>query len=205
MMSHARFSDDRDKHIEHDDVLEFCEAIFGPGAWTARGARFIHDVIDNPAYLCIGALGGLATGERLTTEHACKQTSMLVCVRACSCACVPVPTDSEARHPSPFFTLHQSRMHAGLTGGGGGLVSSVGLSLLAPMSQQEIIGTALAAQAPVSALVCLGHAAAGHVHWALGGALAVGCSIGMTLATPYVDAMPEKPLRWMLAGMMVFG
>ena len=73
------------------------------------------------------------------------------------------------------------------------------------MSQQEIIGTALAAQAPVSALVCLGHAAAGHVHWALGGALAIGCSIGMTLATPYVDAMPEKPLRWMLAGMMVFG
>jgi uncharacterized membrane protein YfcA len=92
----------------------------------------------------------------------------------------------------------------GLTSIGSGSVMAVILLLLYPIAPAVIVGTDIAHATVLSLVVGLAHMTQGNVDYSLAGTLLVGSIPGVLLGSRVAPWLPGKPLKAILAGMLVF-
>ncbi len=92
----------------------------------------------------------------------------------------------------------------GLTSIGSGSIMAIILLLLYPLSPAVVVGTDIAHATVLSFVTGLAHAAGGNVDFALAGTLLVGSVPGVLVGSLLAPRIPGKPLRIILACMLVF-
>jgi uncharacterized membrane protein YfcA len=92
----------------------------------------------------------------------------------------------------------------GLTSIGSGSIMAVILLLLYPLSPAVIVGTDIAHATVLSLVTGLAHATQGNVDFGLTATLLLGSIPGVLVGSRMAPWLPGKPLRLVLAGMLVF-
>jgi uncharacterized membrane protein YfcA len=92
----------------------------------------------------------------------------------------------------------------GLTSLGSGSVMAVILLLLYPIAPAVIVGTDIAHATVLSLVVGLAHMSQGNVDFSLAGTLLLGSIPGVLLGSRVAPWLPGKPLKAILAGMLIF-
>jgi uncharacterized membrane protein YfcA len=92
----------------------------------------------------------------------------------------------------------------GLTSIGSGSVMAVILLLLYPIAPAVIVGTDIAHATVLSFVVGLAHMTQGNVDFSLAGTLLVGSIPGVLVGSYTARWVPGKPLKAILAGMLIF-
>jgi uncharacterized protein len=92
----------------------------------------------------------------------------------------------------------------GLTSIGSGSVMAVILLLLYPIAPAVIVGTDIAHATVLSLVVGLAHMTQGNVDFGLAGTLLLGSIPGVLLGSRIAPWLPGKPLKAILAGMLIF-
>ncbi len=92
----------------------------------------------------------------------------------------------------------------GLTSIGSGSVMAVILLLLYPIAPAVIVGTDIAHATVLSLVVGLAHMTQGNVDFGLAGTLLLGSIPGVLLGSRVAPWLPGKPLKAILAGMLIF-
>jgi uncharacterized membrane protein YfcA len=92
----------------------------------------------------------------------------------------------------------------GLTSIGSGSVMAVILLLLYPIAPAVIVGTDIAHATVLSLVVGLAHMTQGNVDFSLAGTLLLGSIPGVLLGSRIAPWLPGKPLKAILAGMLIF-
>ncbi len=92
----------------------------------------------------------------------------------------------------------------GLTSIGSGSIMAIILLLLYPLSPAVVVGTDIAHATVLSLVTGLAHAAGGNVDFGLAGTLLLGSVPGVLVGSRLAPWIPGKPLRLILAGMLVF-
>jgi uncharacterized protein len=92
----------------------------------------------------------------------------------------------------------------GLTSIGSGSVMAVILLLLYPIAPAVIVGTDIAHATVLSLVVGLAHMTQGNVDFGLAGTLLLGSIPGVLLGSRVAPRLPGKPLKAILAGMLIF-
>ena len=92
----------------------------------------------------------------------------------------------------------------GLTSIGSGSVMAVILLLLYPIAPAVIVGTDIAHATVLSLVVGLAHMTQGNVDFSLAGTLLLGSIPGVLVGSRLAPWVPGKPLKAILAGMLVF-
>ena len=92
----------------------------------------------------------------------------------------------------------------GLTSIGSGSVMAVILLLLYPIAPAVIVGTDIAHATVLSLVVGLAHMTQGNVDFGLAGTLLLGSIPGVLLGSRVAPWVPGKPLKAILAGMLIF-
>ncbi len=92
----------------------------------------------------------------------------------------------------------------GLTSIGSGSVMAVILLLLYPIAPAVIVGTDIAHATVLSLVVGLAHMTQGNVDFGLAGTLLLGSIPGVLIGSRIAPWLPGKPLKTILAGMLVF-
>ena len=92
----------------------------------------------------------------------------------------------------------------GLTSIGSGSVMAVILLLLYPIAPAVIVGTDIAHATVLSLVVGLAHMTQGNVDFGLAGTLLLGSIPGVLLGSRLAPWVPGKPLKAILAGMLIF-
>ena len=90
-----------------------------------------------------------------------------------------------------------------MTSVGSGSLLLCALALWYPLEAREVVGTDLVHALILSSVATLGHAAAGRVDLALTGAVLVGAVPGVLVGARLVTGVRERPLRVMLALVLV--
>ena len=92
----------------------------------------------------------------------------------------------------------------GLTSIGSGSVMAVILLLLYPIAPAVIVGTDIAHATVLSLVVGLAHMTQGNVQFALAGSLLLGGIPGVLIGSRIAPWLPGKPLKMLLAAMLIF-
>jgi uncharacterized membrane protein YfcA len=92
----------------------------------------------------------------------------------------------------------------GLTSIGSGSVMAVILLLLYPIAPAVIVGTDIAHATVLSLVVGLAHMTQGNVEFALAGSLLLGGIPGVLIGSRIAPWLPGKPLKMILATMLIF-
>jgi uncharacterized membrane protein YfcA len=92
----------------------------------------------------------------------------------------------------------------GLTSIGSGSVMAVILLLLYPIAPAIIVGTDIAHATVLSLVVGIAHMAQGNVDFGLAGTLLLGSIPGVIVGSRIAPWLPGKPLKAILAGMLIF-
>ena len=92
----------------------------------------------------------------------------------------------------------------GLTSIGSGSVMAVILLLLYPIAPAVIVGTDIAHATVLSFVVGLAHMTQGNVDFSLAGTLLLGSIPGVLIGSRIAPWLPGKPLKSILAGMLIF-
>ena len=92
----------------------------------------------------------------------------------------------------------------GLTSIGSGSVMAVILLLLYPIAPAVIVGTDIAHATVLSLVVGLAHMTQGNVDFGLAGTLLLGSIPGVLIGSRIAPWLPGKPLKSILAGMLIF-
>jgi uncharacterized membrane protein YfcA len=92
----------------------------------------------------------------------------------------------------------------GLTSIGSGSVMAIILLLLYPLSPAIVVGTDIAHATVLSLVTGLAHAAGGNVDFGLAGRLLLGSIPGVLVGSRVAPWLPGKPLRIILAAMLIF-
>ena len=92
----------------------------------------------------------------------------------------------------------------GLTSIGSGSIMAIILLLLYPLTPAVVVGTDIAHATVLSLVTGLAHASQGNVDFALAGTLLLGSIPGVLVGSLLAPRIPGKPLRIILAVMLVF-
>ncbi len=92
----------------------------------------------------------------------------------------------------------------GLTSIGSGSIMAIILLLLYPLAPAVVVGTDIAHATVLSLVTGLAHASQGNVDWGLAGTLLLGSVPGVLVGSRVAPYIPGKPLRVILACMMIF-
>src|SRR5687768_1571425 len=92
----------------------------------------------------------------------------------------------------------------GLTSIGSGSIMAVILLLLYPIAPAIIVGTDIAHATVLSLVVGLAHMTQGNVNFSLVGSLLLGGIPGVLVGSRVAPWLPGKPLKMILAGMLIF-
>ena len=92
----------------------------------------------------------------------------------------------------------------GLTSIGSGSIMAIILLLLYPLAPAVVVGTDIAHATVLSLVTGLAHASQGNVDWALAGTLLLGSVPGVLVGSRLAPYVPGKPLRAILACMLIF-
>ena len=92
----------------------------------------------------------------------------------------------------------------GLTSIGSGSVMAVILLLLYPIAPAIIVGTDIAHATVLSLVVGIAHMSQGNVDFGLAGTLLLGSIPGVIVGSRIAPWLPGKPLKAILAGMLIF-
>lgn len=92
----------------------------------------------------------------------------------------------------------------GLTSIGSGSIMAIILLLLYPLAPAVIVGTDIAHATVLSLVTGLAHASQGNVDWGLAGTLLLGSVPGVLVGSRLAPYIPGKPLRVILACMLIF-
>ncbi|MBX6763531.1 MAG: sulfite exporter TauE/SafE family protein [Rubrobacteraceae bacterium] len=92
----------------------------------------------------------------------------------------------------------------GLTSIGSGTMIAVILLLVYPLSSVEVVGTDVAHATILSFTVGLAHALSGNVSFEITGILLLGGIPGVLIGSRLARAVPGRPLRLLLAAMLIF-
>jgi uncharacterized membrane protein YfcA len=92
----------------------------------------------------------------------------------------------------------------GLTSIGSGSIMAIILLLLYPLAPAVVVGTDIAHATVLSLVTGLAHAVGGNVDFGLAGTLLLGSVPGVLIGSRLAPWIPGKPLRLILAGMLVF-
>lgn len=92
----------------------------------------------------------------------------------------------------------------GLTSIGSGSIMAIILLLLYPLAPAVVVGTDIAHATVLSLVTGLAHTVGGNVDFGLAGTLLLGSVPGVLIGSRLAPWMPGKPLRLILAGMLVF-
>ncbi len=92
----------------------------------------------------------------------------------------------------------------GLTSIGSGSIMAIILLLLYPLTPAVVVGTDIAHATVLSLVTGLAHAAGGNVDFGLAGKLLLGSVPGVLVGSRVAPWLPGKPLRIILAGMLIF-
>ena len=92
----------------------------------------------------------------------------------------------------------------GLTSIGSGSIMAIILLLLYPLAPAIVVGTDIAHATVLSLVVGLAHMTQGNVDFALAGTLLLGSIPGVLVGARLAPYIPGKPLKTILAGMLVF-
>lgn len=92
----------------------------------------------------------------------------------------------------------------GLTSIGSGSIMAIILLLLYPLAPAVVVGTDIAHATVLSLVTGLAHASQGNVDWALAGTLLLGSIPGVLVGSRLAPYIPGKPLRIILAAMLIF-
>ncbi len=92
----------------------------------------------------------------------------------------------------------------GLTSIGSGSIMAIILLLLYPLAPAVVVGTDIAHATVLSLVTGLAHASQGNVDWGLAGTLLLGSVPGVLVGSRLAPYIPGKPLRVILACMLIF-
>ena len=92
----------------------------------------------------------------------------------------------------------------GLTSIGSGSIMAIILLLLYPLAPAVVVGTDIAHATVLSLVTGLAHASQGNVDWGLAGTLLLGSIPGVLVGSRLAPYVPGKPLRTILACMLIF-
>jgi uncharacterized membrane protein YfcA len=92
----------------------------------------------------------------------------------------------------------------GLTSIGSGSIMAIILLLLYPLAPAVVVGTDIAHATVLSLVTGLAHASQGNVDWGLAGTLLLGSVPGVLVGSRVAPYIPGKPLRVILACMLIF-
>lgn len=92
----------------------------------------------------------------------------------------------------------------GLTSIGSGSIMAIILLLLYPLAPAVVVGTDIAHATVLSLVTGLAHASQGNVDWGLAGTLLLGSVPGVLVGSRLAPYVPGKPLRVILACMLIF-
>jgi uncharacterized membrane protein YfcA len=92
----------------------------------------------------------------------------------------------------------------GLTSIGSGSIMAIILLLLYPLAPAVVVGTDIAHATVLSLVTGLAHASQGNVDWGLAGTLLLGSVPGVLVGSRLAPYIPGKPLRVILAVMLIF-
>ena len=92
----------------------------------------------------------------------------------------------------------------GLTSIGSGSIMAIILLLLYPLAPAVVVGTDIAHATVLSLVTGLAHASQGNVDWGLAGTLLLGSVPGVLVGSRLAPYIPGKPLRAILACMLIF-
>ena len=92
---------------------------------------------------------------------------------------------------------------SGMFGIGGGVILTPALCALTPLPYVAVLGTTLASMVPPSIVSALTHWRMGNVNLAVVMPLVVGSGIGAFASGQVAIQMPEEPLQWLFAVVMV--
>ena len=92
----------------------------------------------------------------------------------------------------------------GLTSIGSGSIMAIILLLLYPLAPAVVVGTDIAHATVLSLVTGLAHASQGNVDFGLAGTLLLGSVPGVLVGSRVAPYIPGKPLRIVLAGMLIF-
>ena len=92
----------------------------------------------------------------------------------------------------------------GLTSIGSGSIMAIILLLLYPLAPAVVVGTDIAHATVLSLVTGLAHASQGNVNWGLAGTLLLGSIPGVLVGSRVAPYVPGKPLRVILACMLIF-